>query len=147
MASRTWIASAGARSSPDLFRSRQRLRGGEMRSDEASEIDDDRPNVGRVPVGHSRDVPVNLRLRQLVGQVGVLLWPLRKCLGRRGLEALPRENGQVGDADGMGQQRNCGRLKGPNPSQRRTGAESRIRLTAEAAYLRNSRRQTVAFIH
>ena len=82
---------------PDLFRSRERLPRGGMRSDEASEIDHHRPDVGRLPVGHPRDVPVTLRLQQRVEQVDVLVG---KRLGRRGLGALPREDGQVGDVDG-----------------------------------------------
>ena len=77
---------------PDLLRSRQRLPRGGMRSDEASEIYDHRPDVGRLPVGHPHDVPVTLRLQQRVEQVDVLVG---KRLGRRGLGALPREDGQV----------------------------------------------------
>ena len=84
-------------SPPDLFRPRERLARGGMRSDEASGIDDHRPDVGRRPVGHPRDVPVTLRLQQRVEQVDVLLG---KRLGRRGLVALPREDGRVGDMDG-----------------------------------------------
>ena len=68
-----------------------------MRSDEPPGVDDHRPDVGRLSVGHPYDVPVTLRLQQRVEQVDV---HLGKHLGRRGLGTLPREDGKVGDMDG-----------------------------------------------
>ena len=65
-----------------------------MRSDEPPEVDDHRPDVGRLPVGHPHDVPVTLRFQKRVEQVDVLLG---KHFSRRGLGAVPREDGHVGD--------------------------------------------------
>ena len=81
------------KSLPDFLRPRERLPRGRMGADQAPEVYDHRPDVGHLPVGQSHDVPVTLRLQQRVEQVDVLL---RKHLGRRGLGALPREDGQVG---------------------------------------------------
>ena len=60
-----------------------------MRSDEASEIDDNRPDVG-----HPHDVLVTLRLQQRVEQADVLVG---KRLGRRDLGAVSREDSQAAD--------------------------------------------------
>ena len=70
---------------PDLFRSRERLQTGGMRFDKASEIDDNRPDVGRLSIGHPHDVPVTLPLQRRVEQVDVLLglvdhWPAARSI-------------------------------------------------------------------
>ena len=78
---------------PNPLRFRERLPRGRMRPDEASEIDDQRPDVKRHPVRHPQDVPVTLRLQQRVEQIDVLLGnasvtgisgaPARERSGRR----------------------------------------------------------------
>ena len=85
----------------DLFHPGQRLALGLEGADEASGVDDEGADVGRRSGGsHVEDPTVALGLQQGEQEPDV---PLGTDLGRRGLRALPREHGQVGDmADGDG---------------------------------------------